>query len=403
MDLPLIAPDSPFVVAVVKGVELRRTLVAEGHVERARSDALTGDSSQLAQLVNICFWASLAAEEGRPVRGAISICSPQQVPSSLAFSQPEAVSTESLVSLLTATRATALGVHGGPEGMEVWGLVEHAPFHSLRLRIGGTGIVVASRDKDVLAVLHGGRISIPKSATELTWMQIVAGAFGSDRPFPERLKLAALLLRVVARMHRHGHGGILVIIPSAEQSWQAQVSFRYCFDEAGAKMIRDRIAQAESAAQEARAIDDQLNFGQTPDVPSLFRLRGNAASAYSGLLDAALQSIGDLSQIDGALILDEHLSVLGFGAKLQAIPTAFFATEIDALSGAIREGVPDTDLWGTRHQSAARFVFHNREALCFVASQDGQLTLFGWVINPGVVAAIRGLEHFIWEYERGAG
>ena len=404
MDLSLIDPDSSFVLALVKGVEFRRSLVAQGHVERSRSDALTDDPSQLAQLVNICFWASLSAEEGRPVRGAISICSPQQVPSALSLRKPEAVTPKSLVSLLTATRATTLAVHGGSEGMEVWGLVERTPLHSLRLRICGTGVVVASRDHEVLAVLQRERISIPQGASELSWMQVVAEAFGKDRSFPERLKLAGRLLRVVARMHRHGHGGTLVVVPSAQHSCLAHVSWKYCFDEAGAKTIRDRIVQAESAAEEARGIEERRMAEPAPDVARrLFRLTVDAATAHSGMLVASLHAIGDLSQIDGALILDEHLSVLGFGAKLDAPANECSVTELDALTGATREGVSGTDIGGTRHQSAVRFTCKNPEALCFVASQDGGLTILSWVTNPGCVVAIRGLEHFISEYERGAG
>jgi hypothetical protein len=36
------------------------------------------------------------------------------------------------------------------------------------------------------------------------------------------------------------------------------------------------------------------------------------------------------------------------------------------------------DLGGTRHQSAAQFVFDQRDCLAIVASQDGALSMFAW-------------------------
>jgi DNA integrity scanning protein DisA with diadenylate cyclase activity len=40
--------------------------------------------------------------------------------------------------------------------------------------------------------------------------------------------------------------------------------------------------------------------------------------------------------------------------------------------------VPATELGGTRHLSAAQFVHDQRDALAFVASQDGRFTVFAW-------------------------
>jgi DNA integrity scanning protein DisA with diadenylate cyclase activity len=110
-----------------------------------------------------------------------------------------------------------------------------------------------------------------------------------------------------------------------------------------------------------------------------------------------LRSIGDLSAIDGAIVMDEELKVFGFGAKLQAESDEFQVLELDALSGTT-QSVSYAQLGGSRHQSAARFVHQNHEAMVFVASQDGRLTLLAWVVDPGQVAAARSLEHFVWEY-----
>ena len=406
MELQVIGPDSPFVVALVKGGESRRNLVVQGHVAAARSDALMGDPHQLAQLVNVCFWASLAAEEGRPVRGTTTICSPEQVSSALRLDPPVPLATEPLVSLLTVARTAALAVHAGPQGTEIWGLVDraYAPIDSPLLRIGGAGTVIASMGRSlggrVLAILNGGQVAVPKLASPESWMDLVANAFGKERSSIERLKLAGRLLHIVVRMHSHGHGGTLVVTPPGSNSLQTQVRFKYRLDEAGQRFLRDQIAQAEEAAHEAIKGEEAFMLGHTPEVllPHLgMKFEGRRLS--SALLDGALRKVADLSRIDGAVILDEHLSVLGFGAKLEAEHAEFSVAEVDVVSGTLRKDVFYTGVGGTRHQSAARFVFRNQDSLCFVASQDGRLSLFGWMIQEGVVGWIRGLEHCAWEAE----
>ena len=47
--------------------------------------------------------------------------------------------------------------------------------------------------------------------------------------------------------------------------------------------------------------------------------------------------------------------------------------------------VPATDLGGTRHLSAAQFVHDQRDALAFVASQDGRFTVFAWSRRKRIV------------------
>ena len=69
---------------------------------------------------------------------------------------------------------------------------------------------------------------------------------------------------------------------------------------------------------------------------------------------------------------------------------------VDALKAESTQ-LPLGELGGTRHQSAARFVLDKHEAMVFVGSQDGRLTVFAWATASSEVAAIRRLEHFVWE------
>jgi len=42
---------------------------------------------------------------------------------------------------------------------------------------------------------------------------------------------------------------------------------------------------------------------------------------------------------------------------------------------------------GTRHLSAAQFVFDQRDAIALVSSQDGRFTIFSWSPCEGIVHA----------------
>jgi DNA integrity scanning protein DisA with diadenylate cyclase activity len=56
-------------------------------------------------------------------------------------------------------------------------------------------------------------------------------------------------------------------------------------------------------------------------------------------------------------------------------------------------GVSDCNqLGGTRHQSAAQFVFDQKDAIAIVASQDGRLSVLGWDRTGGKVIVIRPAE-----------
>jgi hypothetical protein len=258
---------------------------------------------------------------------------------------------------------------------------------------------VASSDESVIAILQGGKVHIPTNpASDLNLMSLVAHTFDSDRSFPERMKLAWCLLRIVATIHRHGHGGALVFVPASSDSWKQHIKFSYEFD-SSTSVLRDRLQDFETANHKAKEISNSFMMGQNVEIPQLAPLHLQSVEAHRALVDLTLQSIGDLSAIDGALIMDDELTVLGFGAKLHAeVEEECQVIFYDTFRGEVEKIAPVAEFSGTRHQSAARFVHKNNDALVFVASQDGRLTLFIWLNNDHMVRALRHLEHFIWEY-----
>lgn len=388
---------SPFVDALLAGGRARRALVDRGVIEESGADVLAQSAEDLAELANLCFWTSLLSEEARPVRGTVCVCSPDQAPLAFRLARPEPASVKGLVALLTASETTSLAVHRGSQGIEVWGILMWTPVYSMQLRITGAGAIVATVDSELLAVVQEGKITVPRSATETSWTEVFARNVWNDRPYAERRLLAERLLRIVSSMFRHGRGGTLVIVPSTDSSWTANLVFRFSLDEQGRAALRDRIAAAEQAREEAdrsyRVISKARSMAERD--PQLLRLRLEAAGSHAKIVDSTLEAIGELSAVDGALVLDDELAVLGFGAKLHLESVDFMVSVYSALAGPAGESLHVADLGGMRHQSAARFIYEHPRAVAVVVSQDRRVTLFVWKDDARAVAAVRGMEHFI--------
>jgi len=291
-----------------------------------------------------------------------------------------------------------LAVHVGSEGLSIWGVLDSEPDGLLRLRIAGNGTLLVSRSRRVLALLHKGAVSIPVAADEASLSHLIASALGKDNFQESRPNVPAKLIRVGTTMIRHGHGGTLVLVPPDDQAWRRSVRFRFSFDEDSAKLLQASVHDFEVGTHEATRNYDDLLAGR--NTASLTALRGQyeALNYLRTLNQSLLRRVGDLSLIDGAVVMDLDLCLLGFGAKLLFGPEDFLVTTLNAVTGELRERVSLEELGGTRHQSAARFVYGNRSTEVFVVSQDGRLSLFSWSERMHCVAVVQKLEHFIWEY-----
>jgi hypothetical protein len=114
--------------------------------------------------------------------------------------------------------------------------------------------------------------------------------------------------------------------------------------------------------------------------------------------DEALDFVARLTAVDGAVVVRDDLALLGFGATI-ATPEAGIPEKVDVEdptgSGEVK-ATPITELGGSRHRSAACYCAQQRDAaLAFVASQDGDLSVF--VRREG------GQIHCLRPYELGIG
>jgi hypothetical protein len=86
-----------------------------------------------------------------------------------------------------------------------------------------------------------------------------------------------------------------------------------------------------------------------------------------------LESVGDLAGVDGAVLIDSKLRVLGFGCFVE-IPSS--PRDVLCLTGINRaETRLSTSLGGGRHRSAVEFCCQFAPAAAIVVSEDGRISL----------------------------
>ena len=367
--LPLVSPESDFVTAIIRAAQ------SPGHAEL--SEALAGARAQLANLVNALFWASITTEEGRPIEGIVSLCPPDH-PNASSFEEPVAVSRESLVRLLTALPVTALAVYPSGSGCRIWGYLHQWPFFEPTVRIVGPGSLVVLGQHDTHAVLSEGRIRIPPRPVGFFNLAHILETNLEVSEQNDRLRLTFALQLMMLAMQRHGHGGTILMGPTTGDGWLQSVRATHVF-QAPTTSHLCQLMQDIATLQAARVAD--------------------GVDAHREQFRRSLDRTGQLTAVDGALVLREDLTVVGFGAKLVVDGEEFEVARRDALISSPLDPCGLSDLGGTRHQSAARFVRQHPDCSVLVSSQDGRMTLFSWDKDPGRVVAISGLEHFAWGEE----
>jgi hypothetical protein len=113
---------------------------------------------------------------------------------------------------------------------------------------------------------------------------------------------------------------------------------------------------------------------------------------WASAVRRSVDTIAGLTAVDGATIINDQYEVLAFGAKIRrsvgSKPVENWVTT-EPIVGDQPEIVQPTEQGGTRHLSAAQFVYDQRDALALVASQDGRFTIFAWSPCEDMVHAHR--------------
>jgi hypothetical protein len=164
-----------------------------------------------------------------------------------------------------------------------------------------------------------------------------------------------VLVQLSASMRAHGHGGSLLVVPAGTEAWRQSIVHPILYSIVPAfSGLADLMRQNASERSENR---------------------------WQAALRRAVDTVAGLTAVDGATVISDQYELLAFGGKIgrpegKAPVERMIVTE--PIVGDAPVLVHPAQNGGTRHLSAAQFVYDQRDAIALVASQDGRFTIFAW-------------------------
>jgi hypothetical protein len=342
------------------------------HIEEAQrlgEDGLAPqpDARSIAAIINASFWASFRPEEGRFPKISIAYLPPEAARLPMVFEHPLPLTASVLRKLAPAVERPEihLGVWNHGDELKVWGTTRTIPSFCFVLEDIEPGLLVVKHRRlggfgkyANVAVLIGEHVkvvdekgtSLPDCPSLLKALLAFTAA-ATNGPHHS----LNILVQLSASMRAQGHGGTLLVVPTGTERW------------------RDSIAQP-------------ILYSITPPFAALSELLRQEVEEedrrqWESALRRVVDTIGGLTAVDGATVINDQYDVLAFGAKIrrrEGTPTVDKWIITEPIVGNLPVVVHPTEHGGTRHLSAAQFVHDQRDALALVASQDGRFTVFAW-------------------------
>jgi hypothetical protein len=366
------------------------------------------------EALSVAFEASLTAEEGRPTRFRLLLTPLERLPENgvpnegvlrLEFDRDRPLSADELRRLSPAApfESSLIAAHVVDGQLRIWGIAHSGPAW-LNPTWGGRSPVPNWTYDPIIHVTAPGRIAvrcagklvgaIERAALvdgfidvfESDWLPALFeaerelvrrehSALQSLTPAPTEVdhslvgKIGQHMLRRAIQLIRNArHGGMILVVdaPDANPAIALEglrLKYRFANDEPPRRyrtlllQILDRVAARTtktSVGWTDFALDDSLELERLERA--VFELS---------------RVIGGLAGIDGAVILDKRLQLVGFGAEVSSdLPSpdrVWRALDLEAL-----ERWPESiENVGTRHRAAYRFAQHHPNGLAIVISHDG--------------------------------
>ena len=180
---------------------------------------------------------------------------------------------------------------------------------------------------------------------------------------------STILMRLLDSCLELRHGGAFVIIPgevTKPESYGITCKFPLQSPDLG-----DNIAHYWAAHVQA-------SFIKKEGVEQYDRQLVKCNQSKARLL-TNVQAVSSMSAADGCVVMNEQLRILGFGGNIVVSEAECKRAKTKTrLSRDKRCNVSEflKSVGGQRHQSAARLVIKYTEAIVFVVSQDGELSVF---------------------------
>jgi hypothetical protein len=331
----------------------------------------------IEKMLDVAFWASLRREEGIPTRISLAFLNPCQAGKPLKFAQKLPFDVRVLTKL--APGVERAGVHVGiwheNDSLYIWGTTLKLPNFCFVLDVSEPGLLVVKHRRSIglgkfanVAVLKGDQVKIvdessgllPDSPDILTsLLGLTSSAVWNDP--------VNVLIQIAVSMRAHKRGGILLMVPAGSDKWK-------------------------------ESIVHPLQYPVHPaftGVADLIRQDGSKVTEiyWQNALRREVDNITGLTAVDGATVINDRHELLTFGAKITRAARSTRGVDqvvmIEPVIGGTPELMHPSAIGGTRHLSAAQFVYDQRDAVALVASQDGYFTVFSWSEQVQLVQAHR--------------
>ena len=371
-------------------------------------------SALLCEALSVAHQASLTSEEGRPTRFRLLLMAPERLPESgapnegvlrLELDRERPLGADELRRLSPATpfEVALIGCRVRGDAWSIWGIAHSGPAW-LNPTWGGRSSVpnwsfdpiihvtapghlaVRCAGKLVGAIERGVLVDGVLDVFESVWLPAL---FAAERETVRRDHSAVqslspsptvaehslvssvgqhMLRRAIQLVRNARHGGMILVAdvgaaPPAASLPGLRLKYRYADHEPRARyrtlllQILDRLA--------ARTSKDSVGWADFASDESLELERLERAVFELSRVIAALAAI------DGAVVLDKSLTLVGFGAEVSSdLPAPESVWRAFDLEGT--QCQPESiENVGTRHRAAYRFVLHQPRGLAIVISQDG--------------------------------
>ena len=340
------------------------------HLEAARARghqpvAAVPDASIIERIIDATFWASLRHEEGYVPKISIAFLPPEHDahPMRLATPLPLSPAVLTKIAAIVEHAGIHLGVWQYGNDLCIWGTTHNIPTFSFVLEVIEPGLIVIKHHRGEqsgkyvnVAVLEGDQIKlIDEDASSLPdCPELLTSLLGFDSP-SSWVDSVNVLVQLAVAMRAHRRGGSLLVVPHDNDGWHESI-------------VYPTLYAVSPPFRELKDVMSQTGEGRTAEI-------------WKEALRETVEAIAALTAIDGAAIITDDYDVLAFGAKIQRrrgatpIETVVVTEPIQGGGAAL---VNASQLGGTRHLSAAQFVFDQRDAIALVASQDGRFTVFAW-------------------------
>jgi sensor domain DACNV-containing protein len=326
------------------------------------------DAKTIEAIIDATFWASLRREEGHFPKISLAFFPPQQAGQPLMFESALPLNPSVLTKLAPAVERPGvhLGVWYDRDELNVWGATRAVPSFCFVLEVIEPGLLVIKHRRldgfgkfANVAVLKGQQVKVvDEEGTSLPDCPALLAAllsFTSPSSWHQGHESVNLLVQLAASMRAHGHGGSLLVVPAGNETWR-------------------------------QSIIHPVLYSITPPFSALANLlRQDLSERHENLWEASLQravdTVAGLTAVDGATVITDQYQVLAFGVKIrrpegsppveQIVVTEPIVNDQPVIVHPVQHG-------GTRHLSAAQFVYDQRDSIALVASQDGRFTIFAW-------------------------